>query len=118
MYKLLFIFILFGAFSSCKPKILPTVTKVTPDEVIAKFSHMTTMGEIAHVAILCAQNDINFQYAGTEFFEDNRVKKLMIQVTLPNGQTGKMSADITNLQYKYYGFMYNSNGYFKVGQLE
>lgn len=118
MYKLLLFMSIIVVYSSCKPKDLPTIKSVTQNEVIAKFSHMSTMADISEVAYLCLQNNIDFQYVGTEFYEDNRLKTLKIQVTLPNGQTGKMSADITNLQYKYYGFVYNSNGHFKVGQLD
>ena len=118
MYKLLFLFVLTSVFGSCKPKVLPTVVMITPDEVIVKFSHMSALEDFAQVAMQCAEYNINFQYAGTEFFEDRKLRKLAIQVTTPGGQSGQTTADLSKLQFAYYGFRYSPNGYFKIGAVE
>ena len=118
MYK---IFILIGlmVFSvSCEPKNLPTVIDVKPEEVVIKFSHMSTMQEITNAAILCLQQNIDMQFTGTEFFDDGRVRKLALQVTLQNGQKGVTSADLATLQFKYYGFIIRKDGRFKIGHLD
>jgi hypothetical protein len=118
MYKVLFFFTVLIFLSSCEPKVLPTVIDFKPDQVIVKLSHMSTMADFAQAAMQCNQRNINMQYAGSEFFEDGRVKKLAIQLTMPNGQSGNTTADLTTLQYKYYGFMVSDNGYFKIGHIE
>lgn len=118
MYKLLFLFVLTSVFWSCEPKNLPSVVQVTPDEVVIKFSHMSTLEDFAQAAMQCAQYNINFQYAGTEFFEDRKLRNLAIQVTTPGGQSGQATADLSKLQFAYYGFRYSSNGYFKIGAIE
>lgn len=118
MYKVFVMLGLFVFLTSCEPKVLPTVVDVRPEEVIVKFSHMSDMGEMANAAMSCAQQNINMQYAGTEFFEDGRLRKLALQVTLPNGQKGTTSADLSTLQFKYYGFTINKEGNFKIGHLD
>lgn len=118
MYKLSLLIGLFSILTSCEPKVLPTVVDVRPEEVFIKFSHMSNMAEIAEAAMLCAQQNINMQYAGSEFFDDGRLRKLALQVTLPGGQAGTTSADLATLQFKYYGFKTGKDGYFKIGHLD
>lgn len=118
MYKIFIISILFFVITSCKPKDLPTVIDVQPSEITVKFSHMSMMSEVTQAAIACSELGINMQFVGSEFFEDGRIRKLSLKVTLPNGSGGKTSADITNLQYSYYGFTLSKEGRFKIGQLD
>lgn len=118
MYKLLAISMLFFVMTSCEPKVLPTVIDVQPSEITVKFSHMSTMMEVAQAALLCSEQGIDMQYVGSEFFDDGRIRKLSLQVTLPNKSGGKTSADVTNLQYSYYGFTLSKEGRFKIGQLD
>ncbi|MBK6783533.1 MAG: hypothetical protein IPG79_07065 [Saprospiraceae bacterium] len=118
MYRTFLFFSFVFLLSSCEPKVLPTVIEFKQDQVMVKFSHMSTMAEFAQAAIQCNERNINMQYAGSEFFEDGRVKKLAIQLTMPNGKSGNTTADLTTLQYKYYGFMVADNGYFKIGHID
>lgn len=118
MYKVLLLLGISVIMSSCEPKVLPTVLDFQPEQVIVKFSHMSTMGDFAQAAMQCAERNINMQYAGSEFFEDGRVKKLAIQVTLPSGKSGTTKADLSTIQFKYYGFMIGNNGYFKIGHVD
>lgn len=118
MLRLVFLLSSITLLYSCEPKMLPTVIEISPQNVNVKFSHMSTMNEIAQAAMECAQIGINMQYAGSEFFDDGRIRKLAIQVTLPNGKSGNTSADLTTLQYKYYGFTMDPSGSFKIGHLD
>lgn len=118
MYKLLTISILCLVMTSCEPKVLPTVIDVQPSEITVKFSHMSTMMEVAQAAMFCSEQGVDMQYVGSEFFDDGRIRKLSLQVTLPNKSGGKTSADVTNLQYSYYGFTLSKEGRFKIGQLD
>ncbi|MFZ1703585.1 MAG: hypothetical protein WAT79_04525 [Saprospiraceae bacterium] len=118
MYKILIFIAIFLANTSCEPKILPTVIEISPNEVLIKFSHMSNMEEFARVAMECAEYNINFQYTGSEFFQDKSLRNLAIQVTMPNGKSGSTKADLTTLQYKYYGIVAKADGYFKIGHIE
>ncbi len=106
--------------SSCQPKNLPTISDIHSDYAEVKISHMTTKTELNEIKTkLKTISNIDLIYDQSQFFEDGKIQNLKIGVIMPDGTEGSGSADLLNLQFKYYGFEYNSKGNpsFKIGAI-
>lgn len=104
---------------ACSPKDLPTEFSTSAEASVLKVSHMTTKSELETISKSLLLSDIILEYDQSEFFEDGRLRTLRLKVLTPAG-SGQTSADLTNLQYKYYGFIYDTNApiLLKMGYLE
>lgn len=102
----------------CSPKELPTIFEFGGNEARVCFSHETTTKEIDLIADSLSRYGLNLNYAGSTFFEDGKLQNLQLEVTLPNGRTGITRADAVSLQFSYYGFILNEQGYFRIGKIE
>lgn len=104
---------------SCSPKELPTVLENTDSRVVMKVSHMTTRAELDDLSAKLAQTGITVDYSGSEFFDNGRLRRLVLMVVTPEGNNGRTTADIVALQFRYFGFEYikGKNGRFKIGEV-
>ena len=109
MKQLIFLFITFF-YLSCQPKTLPTVINLNDENLTVKFSHESTRAEFEEVNKLLLNYDANLDYSVSKFFDDGKLRDLNIKLTLPNGAGGSLSANLTNLQYNYYGFILSLDG--------
>lgn len=100
---------------SCEPKDLPTIVEISEGSAVVKFSHQSTMTDVTSAAMELDQQNIKMDFIGSGFFEDGKLRELSLKVTLPNGTTGTTKADLSSLQFKYYGFTLSKEGHFKVG---
>ncbi|MBK9733704.1 MAG: hypothetical protein IPO92_01540 [Saprospiraceae bacterium] len=85
---------------------------------LLKLSHQSTKTEMSEFSKAIAMDQgIIMDFSTSEFFEDGKLRKLKLTVILPDNTGGKTSADLTTLQFKYYGFQYQKNGnpIFKIG---
>lgn len=105
--------------ASCMPKDLPTSIFQKQDFALVKLSHMTTKDDLQEIQQKLAEQEIGFNYEGSTFFEDNKLQKLSLQVSVPGGHTGRTTADIVALQFKYFGFLYQKDGspVFRIGEM-
>ncbi len=96
---------------SCKPKDLPTVSNISKQGILIKFSHLTTKAELA--AIDTKLRDIqglHLDYSQCIFTDKNALKTMSTSLT-KNGQIiANCSADLMSLQYKYYGYQMDIDG--------
>lgn len=104
---------------SCMPKDLPTVITQKQDYTLVKLSHKTTKEELKTIQQKLAEQEIGFNYDGSTFFDDNKLQKLNLVVSIPGGHSGRTSADIVAIQFKYFGFLYQkgSNPVFRIGEM-
>jgi hypothetical protein len=105
---------------SCSPKQLPTVFENTDTEIAVKLSHMTTQTEMTAIRDSLSKKSITFDFAGSEFFDDNHLRILKLKVIMANGAGGQTTADLMSLQHNYIGFRYREAGApaFAIGKLE
>lgn len=101
---------------SCQPKSLPTFLETDQNFATVKVSHETTKTEMETIKDSLSKIGIDFDYSGSTFFDDSRLQTLNLAVTLSNGKIGTLTADAVNLQFKYFGFIYNSEK-FKIGEI-
>lgn len=101
---------------SCQPKSLPTYFEIDGNYAMLKVSHQTTKSEMSDIKTSLQNIGIDFDYDGTSFFDNGKLQKLNLLVTLPNGKVGSLTADAVNLQFKYYGFIFNAER-FKIGEM-
>lgn len=95
-----------GLLSGCMPKELPTVWENGDEIVVAKFSHQTTRAEVEDVAAALRDDyGIFFSTDGSTYFEDDKLRDLVLVITLPNGTVARTNAPLSKLQYAYYGFL-------------
>lgn len=114
----LFVALLCIAIFGCTPKELPTVYHITPEIVMVKLSHETDKSTILMIKDSLEKLNIDMDDSGTSYYENARIKNLVLTITTENGNTGRLSADAVNLQFKYYGFIIDKNsGRFKVGEM-
>jgi hypothetical protein len=104
--------------ASCQPKNLPTVVIISGEQITAKFSHMTTKAEIEAVAKKIAFTGGELDYSQSIFFDDGKLRTLILTIKSPLGKVGSTKADLTGLQYGYVGFMIGAEGQMKVGKME
>jgi hypothetical protein len=111
--------ILMITLASCMPKDLPTSISQKQDFALVKLSHMTTKDELQEIQQKLAEQGIGFNYEGSTFFEDNKLQKLSLMVSVPGGHSGRTTADIVALQFRYFGFLYQKGGrpVFKIGEM-
>lgn len=102
----------------CSPKELPTIFEFGGKEAKVFFSHETTRNEVKLIADSLSKYGMDMDYTGSSFFENGHLQNLQLQVTLPNGKIGITRADAVSLQFSYYGFIINEQGYFKIGKIE
>jgi len=104
---------------SCSPKELPTIFTMDDSQVTLKVSHETTRAELEDIRQKLAESGISMGYEGSEFFENNNLRKLVLTVSTPEGNSGKTTADIVALQFRYFGFVYKKGekGSFKIGEV-
>ncbi|MBK9256313.1 MAG: hypothetical protein IPM42_12565 [Saprospiraceae bacterium] len=117
--KIVFSVFLVLTIMSCQPKELPTILEQSDGYVLMKLSHQTTKTELESMSIKLANQNIEMDYSNSEFLEDGRLRILKLVVKTPDGSTGTTSADIVNLQYKYFGFLYDKAGapVFRIGEM-
>ena len=100
----IFSFLILG----CQPKDLPTVSDIHADFAEVKFSHMTTMEELAKIkAELKAVSNIDLLFEQSQFLDNGHLQVLKIGVVMPDGTKASTSADLMKLQFNYYGFLYD-----------
>jgi len=104
LFSLSLIFIL----ASCQPKSLPTVFEVREGYALLKASHEITRVELEKIKSQLAEHDFILDYSKSQFYEDDKIKVLALSLQTPTGQIGSTSADLVTIQYKYYGFRYDS----------
>ncbi len=104
---------------ACSPKDLPTVFIQQDDYALLKVSHETTKNELKAIKDKLENQGIVIDYFSSSFFDNDQLQILRLIVTTPEGHSGQTTADIVNLQFKYYGFKYNKGGapVFKIGEL-
>lgn len=104
---------------SCNPKELPTVLIQKDGYALMKVSHQTTRSELAGIQNQLAEQGITLDYSGSSFFDNESLQILKMHVVTPKGHSGQTTADIVNLQYRYYGFLYQEDGQpgFKIGEM-
>jgi hypothetical protein len=104
---------------SCSPKELPTIFTIDGSQVYMKVSHKTTRGELEDIRQKLTEIGIIMSYEGSEFFENNNLRRLVLTVSTPEGNSGKTTADIVALQFLYFGFVYKKGekGSFKIGEV-
>lgn len=117
--KHLFIFSLGWLLISCQPKELPTVLDLTEGYALMKVSHQTTKSELKSMAQKLSEMEIEMDYSGSEFYEDDKLQKLKLIIVTPDGNKGVTTADIVALQFRYFGFLYQKEGSpsFKIGEI-
>lgn len=93
---------------SCQPKSLPTVFEVKENYALLKASHEITKPELEKIQAQLAEYDFVLDYSKSQFYEDDKIKVLALTLQTPTGQIGSTSADLVTIQYKYYGFRYDS----------
>jgi len=105
--------------SSCSPKELPTILEQGEGYITVKLSHQTTEAEMQNIQKTLAEQGVQFDYEGSVFFEDGRLRQLELTVSIPNVGSGKTRADLMTLQTRYIGFIYhkNQNPVFKIGEI-
>ena len=90
------------------PKELPTITKYEATHAEVKLSHETTKAEMDEIIIaLDSQYKAQFSYEGSRFFDNGKLRDLKMRILLSSGQSGKGSAMLAHLEYKYYGFVFD-----------
>lgn len=112
------VFVLFLLFS-CQPKPLPTVFEQDENRVLVKLSYETTKNDLNRIKDGLSASNFDFDYSGSEFFDDGKVQILNLRVSTPEGHTGTTRADVVNLSFKYYGFLYQKDGSptFRIGDV-
>lgn len=105
--------------SSCSPKELPTILEQGDGFITVKLSHQTTESEMQNIQATLSEKRVQFDYNGSVFFEDGRLRQLELTVSIPNVGSGKTRADLMTLQTRYIGFFYNKNQnpVFKIGEI-
>lgn len=105
---------------SCMPKELPTVLDQSEGYALMKVSHLTTKEELQSMSSKLAEQGITIDYSSSEFFDDGKLRNLILSVVTPDGNKGSTNADLVTLQFKYFGFLYQKNGQpsFKIGTIE
>jgi hypothetical protein len=117
MRVLLFLLPLF--LLSCQPKELPSYLEYKDGYAILKISHQTSRDELFSYAEALKEQGIEIDFSKSTFFDNDRLQNLSLFVKTPDGNSGNTSADQTNLQFKYFGFLYQKNGNpsFKIGEI-
>ena len=112
--SLCFLFVL-----GCTPKDLPTILEMDSTHVLLNVSHMTTRAELDDIVKKLSAEEITMSYEGSEFFENGHLRRLMLTVATPEGNSGRTTADIVTLQYRYFGFKYEKGekGSFSIGEV-
>jgi hypothetical protein len=95
-------------FLSCQPKELPTQVKAESEECYLKASHMTTRDELIQIKQNLKKVGIDLEFGESTFFDNEKLRTLNLVVLFPDGTGGSCTADLTKLQYKYYGFQYST----------
>jgi hypothetical protein len=94
----------------CQPKELPTMYKVDKEDSYLKVSHLTTQTELMKIKEGLKTINIDLDFGKSVFFEDGKLRQLVMVVILPDGSIGTCASDLTGLQYKYFGFQYTPTG--------
>ena len=104
---------------SCAPKELPTILEQGDGFITVKLSHQTTESEMQNIQATLAEKRVQFDYNGSVFFENGRLRQLELTVSIPNVGSGRTRADLMTLQTRYIGFVYNKNQnpVFKIGEI-
>lgn len=104
---------------ACNPKALPTVFVQQEGYALLKVSHETTRDELKDIQAQLEKQGISLDYFSSAFYENGHLQILKLMVTTPEGHSGQTTADIVNLQYRYYGFIYQKGGspVFKIGEI-
>lgn len=118
--KHLFILLFSISLVACNPKSLPTVFVQKNNYALLKVSHETSKDELQRIKEQLENQDITMDYSSSSFFDNGRLQILKLLVTTPEGHTGQTTADIVNLQFRYYGFKYDKDGapVFKIGEIQ
>ncbi len=105
--------------TACSPKSLPTVFEQREGYAMLKVSHETTKDELAAISAKAEQQGIVMDYSNSSFFDNGRLQILRLNVVTSEGYKGQTTADIVNLQFRYYGFLYQKDGQpaFKIGEI-
>lgn len=113
--------LLFGLllFASCQPKELPTIIDSGEDFITVKLSHQTTEAEMKAIQKSLSERNVGFDFSGSLFFEDGKLRQLELTVSIPNVGSGRTKADLMTLQTRYMGFIFNKNQnpVFKIGEV-
>ena len=117
--KYLSFFLFALSMPACSPKDLPTVFIQQEGYALLKVSHETTRNELKEIKNQLEKQGIVTDYFSSSFFDNDKLQILRLVVTTPEGHSGQTTADIVNLQFKYYGFKYNKDGapVFKIGEM-
>lgn len=103
-YLLLFCFIA-TTLPACQSKELPTIMKVTKEEVMIKASHMTTESELQKFQVLAKQiHGLELDLTNTEYLESGTLRRLTCSLSNGEQALATVDADLASLQYRYYGF--------------
>jgi hypothetical protein len=113
------LFFSFLLFISCQPKELPTITEAGEDFITVKLSHQSTEAEMKAIQNELSKRNVVFDFSGSVFFEDGRLRQLELTVSIPNVGSGRTKADLMTLQTRYMGFIFNKNQnpVFKIGEV-
>jgi hypothetical protein len=112
-YVILFVIVL-----GCKPKSLPTKFKIDSESVGLYLSHETSKNELDSISLVLKENDILMSYEGSVFFEEGKLRILKLFVQTPD-HSGRTSADLVALQFRYIGFEYNKlSGELMIGEMQ
>jgi hypothetical protein len=106
-------------FNGCMPKDLPTQSSINDQKITVKLSHMTTKTELEKISSELQAQNIIMDFSRSKFFDDGKLKTLSLHVAGEGGvPSGTSSADLMAIQFHYYGFELNSDGYFKIGVMD
>lgn len=108
MYRIFLLFC-FACLLNCQPKELETVFEHEEAYTIVKMSHLTTKDEMTSIKEKLKPSGLDFDYEGSEFFDDGKLRNLQLKLTLPEGSGGMTSADLVTLQFKYWGFIFQKD---------
>lgn len=105
---------------SCDPKELPTRFIDTSDRIVVGLSHQTTRGDLRSIQDSLAKKEIIIDVTGSEFFENEHLRVLVLKVVFPGGAGGKTRADLMTLQHQFVGFEFDKakTPGFVIGQLK
>lgn len=94
--------------TSCQPKELPTVMKVTKEQVLLKCSHQTTKDELLKFATITNRlHKLQIDFSETTYLDGGTIQNLKSSIIKGDKLLAKLNADLTSLQYKYYGYEIN-----------
>ncbi len=116
--KIYLLLIPFSFLLACSPKELPTITQLSEEKTVLKLSHQSTKSEMEDFAQRAKELGFSIDFSASEFFDNGKLRRLSLSVATPIGQSGRTTADGVTLQFQYYGFVWEKNGNFLIGNVD